>query len=63
MAYSANSQKTYNNKCKIVRIKYSETDMNEYNRIQKYIKENNITITEYIKTLIKKDMDNNGIML
>ena len=57
MAYSPKSQKAYNDKCKVIRIKYSETDMNEYNRIQKYIKDNGVTITEYLKELIKTDLD------
>lgn len=63
MAYSPNSQKTYNDKCKVIRIKYSETDMCEYNRVQEYIKLNGITITEYLKTLIKKDLDSKGFEL
>lgn len=61
MAYSAKSQKAYNDKCKIIRIKYSVTDMNEYDRVQKYIKDNSITITDYIKGLIKSDLDKKGI--
>lgn len=61
MAYSPKSQKTYNDKCKIIRIKYSEADMNEYNRVQDYIKSKGITITEYVKGLIKADLDSRNV--
>ena len=61
MAYSAKSQKTYNDKCKVIRIKYSETDMDQYIRVQDYIKNKGITITEYVKELIKKDLDEKNI--
>lgn len=57
MAYSAKSQKTYNNKCNRIYLKYTEKETNEYNRINAYCKENNLAISTYIKELIKQDMD------
>ena len=61
MAYSAKSQKEYNDKCSIVRIKYTEKEIMEYNRLIRYIEETSLTKTSYIKSLIKSDLDSKGI--
>lgn len=58
MAYHAESQKRYNDKCNIVRLKYTEKETEEYNKLVHYIEENNLKISVYIKELIKKDLDN-----
>ena len=47
-------------KCKEVRIKYTEKEISEYNRLQEYLSENNIKVTEYLKNLIKADLDKKG---
>ena len=47
-------------KCKDVRIKYNPNDMSEYDRLQSYLLDNNISATSYIKQLIKNDLDNKG---
>lgn len=47
----------YQAKCKEVRIKYTEKEISEYNRLQEYLSENNIKVTEYLKKLIKSDLD------
>ena len=50
----------YQAKCKEVRIKYTEIEISEYNRLQEYLSENNIKVTEYLKNLIKADLDKKG---
>ena len=50
----------YQAKCKEVRIKYTEKEISEYNRLQEYLSENNIKVTEYLKNLIKADLDKKG---
>lgn len=62
MAYSAKSQKEYNEKCKVLRVKYTPNDLLEYNRLQYYINNSSLTVTEYVKQLIKTDLDNKGIL-
>lgn len=61
MAYSAKSQKEYNEKCKVLRVKYTPTDLLEYDRLQCYINNSSLTVTEYVKQLIKSDLDSKGI--
>lgn len=61
MAYSAKSQKIYNDKCEVIRVKYSEKDKQEYIRMINYITDIGITKTEYIKGLIKADLDSKSI--
>lgn len=50
----------YQAKCKEVRIKYTEKEIPEYNRLQEYLSENNIKVTEYLKNLIKADLEKKG---
>lgn len=61
MAYSAKSQRDYNNKCNVVRLKYTEKETKEYNRLIQYIENTDQTKTSYIKALIKADLDSKGI--
>ena len=61
MSYSPKSQKSYNDKCNVIRIKYTPGEIDDYTRIKKYINDEGITVTEYIKGLIKADLDNKGI--
>lgn len=61
MAYYKESQKTYNNKCNRIALKYTEKETNEYNRINAYCKENKLAVSTYIKELIKQDMDSKNV--
>lgn len=58
MGYHAESQKRYNDKCNIVRLKYTEKETEEYNKLIHYIEKNGLKISVYIKELIKKDLEN-----
>lgn len=57
MAYHAESQKRYNDKCNIVKLKYTEKEKEDYTRLIKHIENNNLKISTYIKELIKNDLD------
>ena len=52
--------KKYHQKLKSVTIRYTEKEISEYNRLQDYLSENNIKVTEYLKNLIKADLDQRG---
>ena len=62
MSYNKESQKAYNEKCKVVRLKYTEKEMEEYNRLIAYIEQTNQLKSVYIKELIKKDLESKGIL-
>ena len=53
----------YNAKCKEVKIRYTEKEMSEYNRLQKFLSENDTSLASYLKNLIKADLDKNGYWL
>ena len=61
MAYSAKSQKDYNDKCIVVKLKYTPEEINECMRMKQYTKDNNIPMSVYIKQLIRSDLDSKGI--
>ncbi len=61
MAYSAKSQKDYNDKCNRITLKYTEKETNEFKRLMDYVSKNGLIKTTYIKDLIKKDLDEKGI--
>ena len=61
MAYSAKSQKAYNDKCNRIYLKYTEKETEDYERINKYCKKNGYAISTYIKNLIKQDLDSKEI--
>lgn len=44
-----------------MRIKYTPKESGEYERLNKYLEKENITITAYLKELIKADLDSKGI--
>lgn len=54
------SQKKYDEKCKQVKIKYTPTDIQDYERLQNYLEDQNISITKYLKDLINWDLDKKG---
>lgn len=63
MAYSAKSQKTYNDKCNRIYLKYTEKEAEDYKRINKYCIKNGYAISTYIKALIKQDLDSKGFSI
>lgn len=58
MAYSAKSQKTYNDKCYRFSIKYLPSEAEEVERFKSYLDQTGQSANSYIKELIKKDLDN-----
>ena len=62
MSYNKESQNAYNEKCKVVRLKYTEKEMEEYNRLIAYIEQTNQLKSVYIKELIKKDLESKGLL-
>lgn len=61
MAYSAKSQKDYNDKCIVVKLKYTPEEINECMRMKQYTKDNNVPMSVYIKQLIKNDLDSKQV--
>lgn len=57
MAYSPKSQKDYNDRCTVVKLKYTPDETEECARMKRYTKENNIPMSVYIKKLIQDDLD------
>ena len=55
MAYSAKSQKDYNDKCNRITLKYTEKETSEFKRLMDYVSKNGLIKTTYIKDLIKKE--------
>ena len=56
----ARNQKKYNQKCKQVKIQYTPTDIQDYERLQNYLEDKNISITKYLKELISLDLEKKG---
>lgn len=63
MAYSANSQKRYNDKCYRFSIKFVPSEAEEIERFKNYLTDTGKTANSYIKELIKKDLDSKNIPL
>lgn len=63
MAYSAKSQKKYNDKCYMFSIKFVPSEYEEAERFKTYISNSGQSANSYIKELIKKDLDEKGIPL
>lgn len=53
--------KKYNQKKKTFSAVYTPTDMHEAERFEKFLSSQSMSKNEYIKMLIKKDMDSKGI--
>lgn len=62
MAYNYESQKKYNNKCKRMQIKYGISDYTDYEALEKYLSDNNISFNAYCKQLIRKDLESKGLL-
>lgn len=52
--------KKYHQKLKSVTIRYTPKELSEFERFERYISENNVNKAEYIKNLIKADLDKKG---
>lgn len=56
------ANKTYREKHKPIQITVQyKTDKNEGLRLKQYLSDNNITANQYVKMLIKRDLDEKGI--
>ena len=59
------SQKKYEKKrlqsCNSYTIKYTPKEMNESNRLQRYLNSTGLSANTYLKELVKKDLDSKGI--
>ena len=62
MAYSPKSQKTYNDKCYRFSIKYLPSESEDSDRLKAYLKETGQSANSYIKSLIKKDLDDKNVV-
>ena len=51
----------YNAKSKYIKLKYTQYQINEHERIVKYCDNNGLSLQGYIKSLIKSDLDAKGI--
>lgn len=61
MAYNKDAQKKYNEKVKMFALRYTPTDIKDGKRLEKYLKDNNLSCNAYLKNLVKKDLDEKGI--
>ncbi len=56
MAYSAKSQKKYNDKCVRMAIKYTPNEQNDSDNLKKFLEQTGQSANSYIKNLIKTDL-------
>lgn len=61
MAYSAKSQKKYNDKCYRFSVKFVPSETEEIERFKTYLIDTGQTANSYIKELIKNDLDAKNI--
>ena len=61
MAYSKNSQATYKKKLKQFKVQYNLQDNIEGLRVQEYLDNNGLSANQYLKELIRQDMDSKNI--
>ncbi len=61
MAYNAKAQLKYNQKCNSIGVKFTLNEEKEYNRLKRYVEENDMSVNSYVKKLIKNDLDSKGI--
>lgn len=61
MTYYANNQKEYRKKLLQFQLRYFLNDKNEGERLKSYLKNVNMSYSNYIKPLIKADLDAKGI--
>ena len=61
MAYNKKADRNYNANSKVIGLKYTPNQIDEYNRVKQYCIDNNLTLQGYIKELIKRDLDAKNI--
>ena len=54
------ANRDFNAKCKSVAIRYTPKELSEFERFERYISENNVNKAEYIKNLIRADLEKKG---
>lgn len=58
MAYSKKAQQKYNSQSIIFTVKYNKNDLEYGKKLQEYLFASGRTANEYLKDIIKKDLDN-----
>ena len=61
MAYNKKADRNYNVNSKIIGLKYTPNQIDEYNRVKQYCTDNKLTLQGYIKGLIQRDLDSKNI--
>lgn len=61
MAYNKKADRNYNANSKVIGLKYTPNQIDEYNRVKQYCTDNELTLQGYIKGLIQHDLDSKGI--
>lgn len=54
------ANRDFNAKCKSVAIRYTPKELSEFERFERYITENKVNKAEYLKNLIRADLDKKG---
>lgn len=66
MGYYTETQKKadakYRQKTRIFSLKYTLNNIQEAKRLENYLNSTNITANAYLKSLVKKDLDEKGIL-
>ena len=60
MAYNKKADRNYNVNSKVIGLKYTPNQIEDYNRVKQYCTDNNLTLQGYIKKLIQDDLDRKG---
>lgn len=55
--YNADAQKRYNAKTILFAVKYYPTDITDGKRLKQFLEQNGQSANSYLKSLIKKDLD------
>lgn len=61
MAYNKKADENYRKKIDRMAIKYGISELNESERLRKYLEETGQSANSYIKGLIKSDLDSKNI--
>ena len=61
MAYNKKADRNYNANSKVIGLKYTPNQIDEYNRVKQYCTDNNLTLQGYIKGLIQRDLDSKQV--
>lgn len=62
MAYNKKADANYRKKCNQIALKYTPNESNDYNRLRLYCNDNGLSVQGYIKGLIRRDLDNKGVV-